>query len=100
MTRTRQVGGDHYVSHTIQPWDVIEVYGLDFWEGNALKYLLRDKPDTDRVQDLNKAIHYLEKCIERLETAEAARARREEDLKVPGGVASTDPAVTQQPKEG
>lgn len=66
MTNTRQVGGDHYISHSIQPWDVIEAYDLDFWEGNALKYLLRDKPGADRMQDLNKAIHYLEKCIERL----------------------------------
>lgn len=61
--RNKQVGGDHYKKHTIQPWDVIEAYGLDFWEGNALKYLLRQKGN--RVEDLQKAIHYLEKVIER-----------------------------------
>src|SRR5579859_7365880 len=37
----RQVGGDHYTKHTLQPWDIIDAYGFDFYEGNALKYLLR-----------------------------------------------------------
>lgn len=61
--RDRQVGGDHYKLHKVQPWDIIEEYGLDFFEGNALKYLLRKKDN--RVEDLKKAVHYLEKCIER-----------------------------------
>lgn len=60
-TRQKQVGGNHYASKPIQPWDVILVYGLDFWEGNALKYLLRDK--VNRLEDLRKARHYLDECI-------------------------------------
>lgn len=62
LARHSQVGGDHYSKHGIQPWDVIDDYGLDFYEGNALKYLLRRKGD--RVEDLQKAIHYLQKEIE------------------------------------
>ncbi len=62
---TYQIGGDHYQGRTMQPWDIIEAWDLDFWEGNALKYLLRRKPGVDRVEDLSKAIHYLEKCVER-----------------------------------
>ena len=58
----RQVGGDHYVKHTIQPWAIIDHYKLNFYEGNALKYLLRRKGD--RIEDLQKCIHYLEKEIE------------------------------------
>lgn len=65
VSRSRQAGGDHYLQRAIQPWDIIEAYGLDYWEGNAIKYLLRRKPGTDRAQDLRKAIHYLERCIER-----------------------------------
>jgi len=61
--RKKQVGGDHYSKHAIQPWDIIEEYGLDYWEGNALKYLLRRKGP--RVQDLAKAIHYLEHSLSR-----------------------------------
>ena len=59
-----QVGGDHYTSKPIQPWDYIEATGMDFFEGNALKYLSRWK-DKDGVEDLYKAIHYIQKVIER-----------------------------------
>ena len=58
----KQIGGDHYLKHTIQPWEIIDDYMLDFYEGNVLKYLLRTKGD--RVEDLQKAKHYLEKLIE------------------------------------
>jgi hypothetical protein len=61
---TKQVGGDHYAKHKIQPWDIIEEYNLDFFEGNALKYLLRWK-DKDGIKDLEKCKHYVEYLIER-----------------------------------
>lgn len=57
-----QVGGTHY-RLTIEPWDYISSNKLDFFEGNALKYLTRWK-SKDGVKDLRKAIHYLEKIIE------------------------------------
>lgn len=66
----RQVGGDHYLDHGCQPWDIIEDWDLDFWEGNALKYLLRRKPGVSRAEDLRKAIHYLERAAERAEDAQ------------------------------
>ena len=53
--------GDHYAKHTIQLWDIIRGYELDYFEGNALKYLLRQKDN--RLEDLQKAAHYLEECI-------------------------------------
>lgn len=59
--RRKQVGGDHYSRHTIQPLDIIDEYELDYYEGNALKYLLRQKGD--RLQDLEKAKHYIEMLI-------------------------------------
>lgn len=59
-----QVGGNHYRGKAMQPWDVIEAWDLDFWEGNAIKYVLRRKGE--RITDLRKAIHYLEKKIELL----------------------------------
>tara|TARA_R110002167_G_scaffold319391_2_gene525090 strand:+ start:1121 stop:1456 length:336 start_codon:yes stop_codon:yes gene_type:complete len=61
----RQVGGSHYKRHSIQPWDIIDEYGLGFYEGNVLKYLLRDKGN--KREDLEKAVHYLEKIIEGLD---------------------------------
>jgi len=60
----KQIGGNHYVSHSIQPWDVIDDWDLDYYLGNVIKYVLRDK--VDKVEDLEKAIHYLEKKIQLL----------------------------------
>ena len=62
--RGRQVAGDHYRQFKIQPWDVIEEYGLDFFEGSALKYLLRAGRKGSKVEDLKKCRHYLDKLIE------------------------------------
>ena len=56
----KQVGGVHY-KRNIQPWEIIDEYNLNFYEGNALKYLLRRKDN--RLQDLEKAKHYIEKLI-------------------------------------
>jgi len=58
----RQVGGSHYTKHKIQPWNIINEYGLDFYRGNAIKYILRNKMDTR--EDIKKAIHYLEYWLE------------------------------------
>jgi len=60
---TRQVGGDHYTKLAIQPWEVIERNGMGFFDGNAVKYLMRYKAKGG-VQDLEKARHYLDKLIE------------------------------------
>lgn len=62
MTTDRQVGGDHYTRLTIQPWQIIDACGLNFYEGNIIKYILRRKGT--RVDDLKKAAHYLEHLIE------------------------------------
>jgi len=62
----KQVGGDHYKTHSIQPIEVIQEYGLSFACGNAVKYVLRTKdsakltPRAKRIEDLEKAKHYLE----------------------------------------
>lgn len=58
-----QVGGQHYKDKAMQPWDIIDAWGLDFYEGNVLKYLLRAK-FKNGVEDLKKARHYLDKKIE------------------------------------
>lgn len=63
----RQVGGQHYVKKKIQPWDYIAANELGFFEGNIVAYVTRWQ-EKNGVEDLRKAIHYLEKLIE-LETA-------------------------------
>lgn len=66
MTERKQIGGTHYNSLEIQPFDVIdEVAGEHAWIfyfGNALKYLMRYKRKGG-VLDLEKAKHYIEILI-------------------------------------
>lgn len=57
-----QVGGDHY-KFPIQPWDYIIANKIPFLEGNAIAYISRHARKGGR-QDLEKAIHYLQKAIE------------------------------------
>lgn len=62
--RLNQVGGEHYRKFKIQPWDVVDEYGLSFYAGNALKYLLRAGHKGAALEDLKKCRHYLDKLIE------------------------------------
>lgn len=58
-----QHGGDHYRNKPVQPWDFIAANGLDFFQGNIVKYVVRFR-EKHGVQDLEKARHYLDKLIE------------------------------------
>ena len=51
----------HYRKQPIQPIEIIEMYGLAFKRGNALKSLLRagSKPGEDKTDDLLKAVWYI-----------------------------------------
>lgn len=73
----KQVGGDHYAKRHITPWHIIDEYGLDFYAGNALKYLLRSK-DKGGLEDLKKAAHYIEKMIELREKKEPEKQEKPE----------------------
>ena len=58
----------HYTSHPsgIECIDVVE--HLPFLRGNAIKYLWRAGSKGDTVQDLRKAVFYIEREIANLET--------------------------------
>ena len=60
----KQIGGDHYRSMKIQASEFINKNNLPFAEGNAIKYLCRNKQKGQK-EDLLKAIHYIEMAIER-----------------------------------
>ena len=55
----KQVGGNHYKQYAIQPAQFALANGLDYAQSNAIKYIVRHK-DKNGVQDLDKAIHYIE----------------------------------------
>lgn len=59
----RQEGGDHYKKQAIQPVEYIMANGTPYMEGNVIKYVSRWR-DKGGIQDLKKAIHYLEMLIE------------------------------------
>lgn len=59
----KQIAGDHYKKNPIQPWDYVAANNLGYFEGTAVKYLTRWK-DKGGVDDLRKAIHFIEKLIE------------------------------------
>jgi hypothetical protein len=59
-------GGSEYIYEAIK---IIESLELDFHTGNALKYLVRagKKDPNKELEDLNKAVWYLERKIKNLE---------------------------------
>ena len=59
-----QVGGDHYKKMKIQPSEFINKNEMQFAEGNAIKYICRHS-SKGRLQDLEKAKHYIDMIIER-----------------------------------
>lgn len=58
-----QVGGGHYKSFKIQPVQYIEANGLDYLQGNVVKYVSRHKTKGG-AEDVRKAIHYLQLILE------------------------------------
>lgn len=55
----------HYATESgLDPFQVIDAFGLDYFEGNALKYLLRWRKKGG-IADLRKAQHYIEELIQR-----------------------------------
>jgi len=55
----KQVGGDHYKGFTIQPAEFCHVNNIPYLEATAIKYLCRWKKKGG-IQDLDKAIHFIE----------------------------------------
>ena len=58
----KQVGGSHYKA-PIECWDYILANNIGYLEGTAIKYLTRWRKKGG-LNDIKKAIHFLEKLIE------------------------------------
>jgi len=65
--------GDHEVI------DVIEDWRLGFHTGNAIKYIARHAHKESPMQDIDKAIWYLQRYKETLEKAKKAKTENGED---------------------
>jgi CO dehydrogenase/acetyl-CoA synthase alpha subunit len=53
-------GPAYYQRGSINVWDFIRDQGLNFHLGNAIKYICRSGFKDSKINDLEKAIHYLE----------------------------------------
>jgi hypothetical protein len=72
----KQVAGDHYKKYgNLQPWDVVVEWKLGYLEGTALKYIARWR-DKNGVEDIKKAIHFLEKLVEVEEAKNDSKLRK------------------------
>lgn len=63
-----QVGGNHYnEGDKPQHWDLVLMYGWDYFQGQVIKYLMRWKTKYEqpekRLEDLKKARNFLDKYI-------------------------------------
>jgi hypothetical protein len=61
----KQVAGTHYANPTggSQHWDMVVEHQLNYFEGQATKYIMRCRKKNGK-QDIQKAIHFLEKYLE------------------------------------
>jgi hypothetical protein len=59
----------HYNPGDYEAYKVIRAYNLNFARGNAIKYILRagKKPHQTQVQDLKKALWYIQSEIDALD---------------------------------
>ena len=53
----------HYTYGSIEVIDIIEALGLPYHLGNVVKYVARAAHKGNEVQDLRKAVWYLERYI-------------------------------------
>ena len=69
----------HYTDGSIEVIDFIEDKKLNYHRGNALKYLCRagKKDPAKEIEDLQKAVWYINREIQRLETQKQKDARAE-----------------------
>jgi hypothetical protein len=64
MAHSNTTGPTYYQRGSIQVWDFIRDQELNFHLGNAIKYICRAGYKDSKVEDLKKAIHYLQNELE------------------------------------
>ena len=64
VANDRQVGGAHYGGTDYQHWDWVNDCRMPYLAGVGSKYIARAYASGKSVQDLEKAVHYAEKCCE------------------------------------
>ncbi len=68
--QNKQIGGSHYKTFHIQPYEFISKNELSFFQGNVIKYVCRYLFKGKSIEDLQKIKHYCDLEIEHLNDAE------------------------------
>ena len=69
MSDKEVISPDHYTVWKMEPITFIMENRMEFWRGNVIKYVARAGFKGSEVQDLEKAIRYLEMRINELSGA-------------------------------
>ena len=77
--RDYNVGKSDYAKHKIQPWDIILEYGLNYWDGDIIKRILRTKEGESRRLDYEKIIHICKERIRQIDINEPCFQGEQED---------------------
>lgn len=77
--RDYNVGKSDYAKHKIQPWDIILEYGLNYWDGDIIKRVLRTKEGESRRLDYEKIIHICQERIRQIDINEPCFQGDQED---------------------
>ena len=64
--RDYNVGDSDYAKHNIQPWDIWLEYGLNPWDADIVKRILRTKGDQRRL-DYMKIKHICDERIRQID---------------------------------
>lgn len=78
---SQQVGGTHYKGDKIQHFDLCMEDKIPWGEASAIKYLMRHQKKNG-LQDLLKALHYVEMTIEHYHPGALASHRRDQSPKL------------------
>ena len=69
----------HYTKGGYEVIDVIEAYNLNFRLSNVIKYVLRHEHKGKPIEDLEKALFYLQRDIEQKKAALAEEANKQKE---------------------
>lgn len=84
-TRSYNVGNSDYSKHRIQPWDIWKEYGLNPFDADIVKRVLRRKDEPgmtaneSRILDYKKIVHICQERINQLEAGEDPFNNKKED---------------------
>ena len=68
----RQIGGSHYKTFHIQPYEFISKNNLSFFQGNVIKYVCRYQRKGG-AEDIKKIVHYCQLELLKMKDMEKKR---------------------------